>query len=110
MAWRGDVVATHHMLAVHAFDEWEPLDQVHHTIPDGEHVPLVRCLIPLSSSISSNSMTPISSFNASLVIFKPPAMMMLGAGAGAWPCDEARAALRWRSRWCTNCLRVFVAH
>ena len=58
--------------------------------------------------MSSKYMTPISSFNAFLVQFKSPAMMML---AGAWPCDEAgAAALRLRSLSCTNCRRMFVAH
>ena len=64
----------------------------------------------LSSSLELNQ-SPISSFTAFLVVFKSPAMMMLGTGAGAWPCDKARAAAsRLLSRRCTNCSRTFIAH
>ena len=64
----------------------------------------------LSSSLELNQ-SPISSFTAFLVVFKSPAMMMLGTGAGAWPCDKARAAaFRLLSRRSTNCRRMFIAH
>ena len=39
----GDVVASHLVPVVRACDAWQPLVQLHLTIRDGKHVPLLNC-------------------------------------------------------------------